>query len=210
LIDWTLQASGWGTLAELEAKRWIDCQPDFDSAHYVKGFAWPDGKFRFKPDWRSIPFRSAVMSGPVERMPALPDHWDTIEEADDIHPFRLATSPARSFLNSTFTETPGSISREKRPEVLIHPADAAAAGIASGDAVVLGNRRGQVLLHAQLYDGVRRGVLIAESIWPNNAYPDGRGINTLTGADPIAPYGGAAFHDNKVWIKPQTRTVSNN
>ena len=28
LIDWTLQHSGWGTLAELEAKRWIDCQPD--------------------------------------------------------------------------------------------------------------------------------------------------------------------------------------
>ena len=22
-----------------------------------------------------------------------------------------------------------------------------------------------------------------------------------TGADPIAPYGGAAFHDNKVWIR---------
>ena len=57
-------------------------------------------------------------------------------------------------------------------------------------------------LHARLFDGVRRGVLIAESIWPNDAYPDGRGINTLTGADAIAPYGGAAFHDNKVWIRP--------
>jgi anaerobic selenocysteine-containing dehydrogenase len=72
---------------------------------------------------------------------------------------------------------------------------------------MLGNRRGEVLLHARLYDGVRRGVLIAESIWPNDAYPDGRGINTLTGADPVAPYGGAAFHDNKVWIKPRTRVV---
>jgi anaerobic selenocysteine-containing dehydrogenase len=205
LIDWTLRASGWGTLAELEAKRWIDCQPDFAAAHYVNGFAWPDGKFRFKPDWENVPFRSPVKSGPVERMPTLPDHWDAIEEAEEIHPFRLATSPARNFLNSTFTETPGSLSREKRPEVLIHPADAAAAGIASGDAVVLGNQRGQVRLHARLYDGVRRGVLIAESIWPNDAYPDGRGINSLTGADPIAPYGGAAFHDNKVWIKPHTR-----
>jgi hypothetical protein len=49
---------------------------------------------------------------------------------------------------------------------------------------------------------VRRGVLIAESIWPNSAYPDGKGINTLVKGDPIAPYGGAAVHDNKVWIKP--------
>ena len=55
--------------------------------------------------------------------------------------------------------------------------------------------------HAKVFDGVRRGVLIAESLWPNSAYPDGRGINTLTGADPIAPFGGAAFHDNKVWLK---------
>jgi len=49
---------------------------------------------------------------------------------------------------------------------------------------------------------VRRGVLIAESVWPNSAHRDGRGINTLTGAEAIAPYGGAAFHDNKVWIRP--------
>jgi anaerobic selenocysteine-containing dehydrogenase len=66
---------------------------------------------------------------------------------------------------------------------------------------VLGNARGQVRLHAKVFDGVRHGVLIAESIWPNSAYEDGCGINTLTGADSIAPYGGAAFHDNKVWLR---------
>jgi anaerobic selenocysteine-containing dehydrogenase len=85
---------------------------------------------------------------------------------------------------------------------MIHPDDAASLSIADGNKVILGNRRGEVRLHAKLFDGVRRGVLIAESIWPNAAYEDGRGINTLTGADPIAPYGGAAFHDNRVWIKP--------
>jgi anaerobic selenocysteine-containing dehydrogenase len=91
--------------------------------------------------------------------------------------------------------------QERRPEVMIHPDDAAAAGIGDSDYVVLGNGRGEVRLHARLFAGVCRGVLIAESIWPNASFADGRGINTLTGADPIAPYGGAAFHDNKVWIK---------
>jgi anaerobic selenocysteine-containing dehydrogenase len=202
LIDWTLRNSGWGTLAELESKRWIDCQPDFSTAHYLKGFNWPDGKFRFKPDWPNVPFRSPCGAGPVDRMPALPDHWDIIEEADEAHPFRLATSPARNFLNSTFNETPTSLSKEGgRPEVMIHPADAAARGIADGDEVLLGNGRGEVRLHARLFDGVRHGVLIAESIWPNHAYRDGCGINSLTGADAVAPYGGAAFHDNKVWIR---------
>ena len=40
-----------------------------------------------------------------------------------------------------------------------------------------------------------------QSIWPNAAYEDGKGINTLVGADSIAPYGGAAVHDNRVWVQ---------
>ena len=122
LIDWTLQKSGWGTLAALEANRWIDCQPNFETAHYTAGFAWPDKKFRFKPDWRHVPFRSPWVAGPVDHMPTLPDHWEVIEEVDTRHPFRLATSPSRGFLNSTFNETPTSRAQLGRPEVLIHPA----------------------------------------------------------------------------------------
>ena len=202
LIDHTLQKSGWGTLERLERDKWIDCQPDFDTAHYVKGFAYPDGKFRFKPDWPNVPFRSAHRSGPIADMPKLPDHWTIIEEADAQHPFRLATSPSRGFLNSTFNETQSSRTQNRgRPDVMIHPEDARAIGIADGALVVIGNSRGEVRLHAKHYEGVRRGVLIAESIWPNDAYPDGKGINTVTGADSIAPYGGAAFHDNRVWIR---------
>ena len=202
LIDWTLVKSGWGTLAELEEKHWIDCQPDFATAHYLNGFAWPDRKFRFKPEWPTVPFpRQGRPVGPFQTMPTLPDHWNAIEEADAEHPFRLATSPARSFLNSSFTETPTGQATERRPHVMIHPDDAAALGIAHGDKVVLGNRRGEVRLHATVFEGVRRGVLIAESVFPNASFEDGRGINTLTGADCIAPFGGAAFHDNRVWMK---------
>ncbi|MFZ0235770.1 MAG: molybdopterin oxidoreductase family protein [Xanthobacteraceae bacterium] len=201
LIDVSLRKSGWGALAELEAKRWIDCQPDFNAAHYLDGFAYPDGKFRFKPDWPTVPFQRWHRNTITTPMPPLPDHWEVIEEADSAHPFRLATSPARGFLNSSFTETPTSLANEGRPELMIHPQDAAACGVAQGDEVVLGNRRGEVRLHAKVFDGVRRGVLIAESLWPNSAYADGRGINSLTGADSIAPFGGAAFHDNKVWLR---------
>ncbi|MFY9758438.1 MAG: molybdopterin oxidoreductase family protein, partial [Pseudolabrys sp.] len=201
LIDQMLQVSKRGTLAELESNRWLDCQPPFRQSHYLDGFPWPDGRFRFKPDWDNVPFRSPCKSGPIAEMPALPDHWISIERPDEEHPFRLATSPARGFLNSTFNETPTSLAQEQRPTVMIHPDDARACEITDGDYVVLGNKRGEVRLHAKLFAGVRHGVLIAESIWPNSAFADGCGINTLTGADPIAPYGGAAFHDNKVWIR---------
>ena len=131
----------------------------------------------------------------------LPDHWTIIEEADEKHPFRLATSPSRSYLNTSFNETPGSQAREGAPTVMMHPEDAAALSIADGDAVTLGNMRGETTLTAKLFDGLRRGVLIAESIHPNKAHIGGRGINMLTGAETVAPVGGAAFHDNKVWVK---------
>jgi anaerobic selenocysteine-containing dehydrogenase len=198
IIDRTLRDSGRGTLDDLEKSRWIDCQIPFEQAHFLDGFGWPDGKFRLKADWSRNPYPSPVKFGPVAAMPSFPDHWEAIETADDDHPFRLATSPARNYLNSSFTETPTSIAREERPTVLVHPDDASERGIGNDDLVELRNGRGAVRLHARLFAGLQRGVLVAESIWPNSAYEDGRGINTLTGADAPAPAGGAAVHDNKV------------
>ena len=75
-------------------------------------------------------------------------------------------------------------------------------GVEEGDTVRLGNGRGEVRVHAECFDGLQRGVAIVESIWPNHAFIDGKGINVLTGAAPVAPVGGAAFHDNRIWIQP--------
>ena len=202
LIERTLADSGWGSLADLEAGKFIDAQPSFERAHFINGFGYRDGKFRFRPDWPKVPAANAGPMGPVDAIPGLPDHWEVLEEATAEYPFRLATSPARHFLNSSFNETPGSIKREGHPDVMIHPEDAAQHGIEDGGWVRLENGRGAVMLRARHFAGLRRGVLIAESIWPNAAYPDGRGINTLTGADATAPFGGAAFHDNHVAIVP--------
>jgi anaerobic selenocysteine-containing dehydrogenase len=201
IIDWTLEASGWGSLAALEAKKWLDVQPCFEESHFLKGFGYKDGRFRFKADWATTPFSNNGLMGPWREMPGLPDHWAIIENADEEHPFRLATSPSRSFLNSTFSETPTSLGREQRPTVMIHPEDAARLGVADGDVVRLGNKRGDTRIHVRLFEGLRRGVLISEGVWPSDAFLDGRGVNVLTGDDVVAPFGGAAFHDNRVWVR---------
>ncbi|WP_144378344.1 molybdopterin-dependent oxidoreductase [Mesorhizobium amorphae] len=190
----------------LREQRWADMQPDFETAHFIKGFGHPDGKYRFRPQWNggyapNKPPKSMGIFGPVEQLPEFPDHVDLIEVADATHPFRLATSPARNFLNSSFAETPVSQAKEVRPELLIHPEDAAALGVAEGARVEVGNPRGEVVLHAKLFAGLKRGVVIAEGIWPNSAHERGEGINVLTGSDAPAPYGGAAVHDNKVWVR---------
>jgi anaerobic selenocysteine-containing dehydrogenase len=204
-IDWLLRNSNYGTLADLEAGKWIDLQPDFETAHYLNGFGHADGKFHFKADWgrSSAPNKpeDGTIFGPWQTMPELPDQWDSIELADEQHPFRLVTSPARSFLNSTFNETDSSKKKEGRPEVWLRPEEAERFGIEDGAKVKMGNRRGVVTLHARYVATVAPGTVISEGIWPNDAFEDGRGINTLTGADPVAPYGGAAFHDTAVWVR---------
>ena len=205
IIDETLKASGWGTWAQLKANRWIDCQPEFSTSHYLDGFGYADGKFRFKPNWSDVPVGRRHDWGLGERVPRLPDHWDVIENADDDHPFRLATSPARHYLNSSFNETATSQKLEGRPRIKVHPGDLDALGVADGEMVRVGNTRGEIRLWAEAFSGVQRGVVIVEAIPPNAHFPDGEGINTLTGADQVAPYGGAAFHDNKVWIRPAGR-----
>ena len=200
IVDWTLRVSGWGTVDELEDKHWIDAQPDFDQAHFIDGFGHADQRFHFAADWSALGPAGFVAERATAGMPRLPDHWDVIENATHDLPFRLVTAPARQFLNSTFTETPTSRRRESRPTVLLHPDDAARLGVADGARVELSNPRGRVRLHAELFDGLQPGVVVSESIWPNAAFEDGIGINALTGADPGAPTGGAAFHDNRVAI----------
>jgi anaerobic selenocysteine-containing dehydrogenase len=201
IIDRTLQSSGWGTLDQLEENRWIDCQPDFETAHYLNGFGYPGGKFRFKPDWPNVPVGRKHDWGLGHLPPELPDHWDVNEKADPRHPFRLATSPARNYLNSSFNEMPTSQAREGRPRAKMHPDDLAALGVDDGARICMGNERGEIFLHAESFSGVQRGVVIVESIPPNALFENGEGLNTLTSAYQVAPFGGAAFHDNHVWIK---------
>ncbi len=202
MVAETFRRSDYPPMAEIERTGFFDRGLPDDEHRFANGFAWPDGRFRFRPNWQGTAdkkgYRWAIDPA---AMPEFADHWDVTERVDAEHPFRLATSPARAFLNSSFTETPGSQKRHPRPTVLVHPDDATELGIAEGDRVRLGNRRGSVVLTAVLFDGIRRGVLIAEGIQPNKAHGEGRGINTLIGADPAPPFGGAAFHDCAVWMR---------
>jgi anaerobic selenocysteine-containing dehydrogenase len=194
LIDETLKRSGLWDAETNWARGGQDCSVSFERSRYADGFAWPDRRFRFKPDWQAF-------GGRWQEMPVLPDHMDVIDRATTAKPFRLVAAPARTFLNSTFTETPGSLAREKRPTARLNREDCAAMGIAEGDRVALANERGEVVVHALPCDGQQRGVVIVEGIWPNRHFESSLGINALTSADPGWPNGGAVFHDTAVAVR---------
>jgi anaerobic selenocysteine-containing dehydrogenase len=202
----TFARSGYQGLEDIEKNGFTERALPEEKSRFADGFSWPDGRYRFAPNWLETQKKKGVdlLSDPAE-LPEFADFWDINEHTSDAHPFKLATSPARAYLNTSFNETPGSQKREKNPTLMIHPKDAGPLGLADGDDVIVGNKRGEVVLTVELFDGVQRGVVIAESIHPNKAHKKGRGINTLIGSDPVPPFGGAAFHDAAVWLKPHAQ-----
>jgi len=198
IMDATLRRSGmWDAQTNLDSGGQDFVYP-FERMHFLDGFDTPDRKFHFSPDWKRF-------GGRWQEMPELPDHLDVIDNATTEKPFRLIAAPARTFLNSTFTETPSSLKREQRPTALIHPEDCSALGVAEGERVELGNERGSVIVHVKPQDGQQRGVVVVEGIWPNRYFQNGIGINSVTSADPGWPNGGAVFHDTAVWIRRMSK-----
>ena len=133
-------------------------------------------------------------------MPKLPDHFAIIDEQRPDRPFRLVAAPARNFLNTSFTETPGSRSARGPADRAGPSRRCGAAGLVEA-AGAAGQRARQVVVHARLFDGVQPGVVIVESVWPNDDFEGGIGINVLTSDDPAPPFGGAVFHDTAVWME---------
>src|SRR4051794_5558682 len=194
IIEHTLRVSGLPGPDSFEEGTWHDCWPGFETGHFLDGFGHEDRKFHFRPDWAAF--------GPEHaRMPEFPDHLAVIDDCDPERPFRLVPAPSRSFLNTSFNNTPSSIAREGRPTALVHPQALAALGVGDGDRIRIGNDKGSVVVHARAFDGMQQRVVIVEGLWPNHAFEGGIGINLLTSADPGLPGGGAVFHDTSVWLR---------
>ena len=200
IIEETLRASGLPSPEEFVEGTWLDCAQPFETAHFLNGFGHLDKKFHFRANWRS-------MAGPIggdshKALPEFPDHVANIDDGDLDRPFRMVPAPSRSFLNTSFNNTPSGIAREGRPTALIHPEALKRLGLTDGERVRIGNAKGSVVIHARAFDGLQRRVVIVEGVWPNAAFEEGIGINLLTSADPGPPQGGAVYHDTSVWLRP--------
>ncbi len=114
----------------------------------------------------------------------------------------LITGAAHHFVSSTFAGQPDLLAREGEPFMEIHPADAAARGIATGDWVIVKNGRGACQLKAVVTDGIRPGVV---------ASPKGRwgviegGHVNYTTSDALGDMAGqSTYHSNRVWIQKRS------
>ncbi len=195
LINDLFARSGWPSADSIEAEGGHSVVDDLDAPIFKDGFCFEDRRFRFSPKWSEL--------GPYHQgLPRFPDYLPNIDKTSPETPFRLVTAPARHYLNSSFTETETSKTKEGRPTLFIHPNVMSGLGIDDDELVRIGNHLGSVLLHARATTGMQETVVVVESVWPNAAFIEGIGINALVAADPVPPNGGAAFHDTAVWLRP--------
>jgi anaerobic selenocysteine-containing dehydrogenase len=141
-----------------------------------------------------------------EGQPALPTYVPLVEgpEHADLlrrYPLQCIVPPNRFFLNSSFSQSERMRRRQRGPAVFLHPTDAAARAIRSGDTVVVRSARGQAQFTAELTDDTRPGVAVVEGIWWNKHQAGGRGVNALTDDRTADMGGGPALHSNLVQVE---------
>ncbi len=116
------------------------------------------------------------------------------------YPLALVTPADHYFLNSIFANVPSQQRRSGAATLLIHPDDAAARKIITGDEVRVANARGCFFAVADVSDRIRRGVVAStKGRWPGGSKA-GATVNATVDDRDSDMGGGAVYHDNRVRV----------
>jgi len=126
------------------------------------------------------------------------------------YPLEFLPRKADNYMNSTFANIPRHQKMEARSAGMLemHPVDASARGLATGDAVEVFNARGSIQLHARVGGLVPQGVVAARLDW-NKLSGNGNGqggpnVNALTSETLTDIGGGATFYSTLVEVRRAT------
>jgi anaerobic selenocysteine-containing dehydrogenase len=122
------------------------------------------------------------------------------------YPLEFLPRKSDNYMNSTFANIPRHQRMEARTTGLLemHPADAAARRVATGDAVEIFNARGRIRLHAQVGDAVPQGVVAARLNWNKLSGANGAdsgNVNALTSETVTDIGAGATFYSTLVEVR---------
>lgn len=116
-------------------------------------------------------------------------------------PLPLLCPAAHHFISSSFANIETLKGKEGKPTLRIHPSDAEARHIRSGQEVRVSNERGWCRLVAEVTTDVRPGVLATATVWWPSFSPDQRNINATT-SERLADFGGGStFYTNLVYVE---------
>jgi len=148
-------------------------------------------------------FRTASGRGEMLPVPAFvaPVESRSSVKKDARYPLEFLPRKADNFMNSTFANLPGHRGMEKKTAGVLemHAVDAAARGIATGDAVSVWNGRGRITLVALVGEQVGEGVVAGKLDWQKLSV-DGANVNALTSQRVTDIGGGATFYSTLVEV----------
>ncbi len=139
------------------------------------GFPTPSGKCEF--------YSATMLADGLDPLPTYTSPYESVASNPVLaakYPLGMISPPARNFLNTTFVNVESLRSTEGEPHLDIHPEDAAARGVVSGDMVRIFNDRGTFVAKARVTDRARRGLVVGLSIWWKKYASDGKNANELT------------------------------
>jgi len=173
--------------------------PEDERVPFANGiFRTPSGKVEFYSDRAADKGYDPVPDWQPEAEMPLKRRRDT-PVSNEYLP--LLCPAAHHFISSTFGNQERMIAKEQAPTLQIHPLDAEARNIRSGQLVRVSNERGWCRLVAEVTEDVRPGVLATTTVWWPQFSPDRRNVNWTT-SDRLADFnGGSTFYTNQVLVE---------
>ncbi|MSR54225.1 MAG: molybdopterin oxidoreductase family protein [Gemmataceae bacterium] len=183
------------TLERLQANGAIRLNLPVDYAPFAHGnFGTPSGKCEF--------FSEREAKAGRDPLPTYtPPHEDpqTKPELAKLYPLQMVCPPEASFLNSSFVNIDVLQRAAGEPTLQIHPHDAAARQITSGQTVSIFNARGRFQAKAVVGETVQPGTVVSFGVWWSKV-TGGPNVNATTGTALTDLGGGATFFDNLVEV----------
>ncbi len=183
------------TLEALRERGWIR------AADFERGTApFADGGFPTRSGKVELVAPRLAERGLDPLVGYVPPHEAADAELAQRYPLVLLAPASRFFTNSTFAGLDWHAGKMGAPRVHLHPDDAAARGVQSGDPIRVWNDRGEFLTEAAVTDATRPGVAFTfKAYWPKRS-SDGRNVNWTTPVRDTDLGGGPTFHDNRVEV----------
>lgn len=151
--------------------------------HAEGNFPTPSGKIEFKPD-------QLAYVPPVESRHGA---------ERGLYPLELITNKNADGMNSTFGNRPEV--DQQTAQAVMHPGDAAARHLSTGDLIRVFNARGSLRVHVKVEPAVHPGVIRIPAVRWNKAANDGQSVNVLT-SDRLTDMGaGATFYNCLVEVE---------
>ena len=183
--DWDAPQLQGITLDLLKERGWMRLNvgaPGERAPHAEGGFKTPSGKCELRsslaengdfvvPVWRSM-YEGAQSGAPVDPLPDFLPPYESPASNPELagrYPLSIVSPKPHAFLNTQYGNEPRTRRRQGEQIVFLHPSDAAARDILSGNVVRVFNDRGSFEGPAELTDDLMPGLVMANvGHWPGS------------------------------------------